>query len=141
MVDAQTLCLFPTFQMHKTLLIGRRTKKIPPTMSYKRVGDFREHLIKGERIKNKSSYLLTLIKPEAKKTQSSLGTQRGECLKGYCRKEPIPQTLPVLSFIYKLKPPSNNGKFCFGKNEIFHSFDVKKAVCDRTVLNGVANWK
>ncbi|MCA9464396.1 MAG: hypothetical protein KC643_02980 [Nitrospira sp.] len=36
-------------------------------MSYKRVGDLRERLIKGERIKSKASYLLTLRKLEAKK--------------------------------------------------------------------------
>ena len=33
---------------------------------YERVGDLREQLIKGKKINNKSSYLLTLIKLEAK---------------------------------------------------------------------------
>ena len=37
-----------------------------PAMSYKRVGDLREQLIKGEKINNKGSYLATLIQLEAK---------------------------------------------------------------------------
>ncbi|MCA9456992.1 MAG: hypothetical protein KC587_10035 [Nitrospira sp.] len=40
-------------------------------MSCKRVGDLRKQLIKGEKINNKSSYLLTLMKLEAKKRQLS----------------------------------------------------------------------
>ncbi|MDR4483995.1 MAG: hypothetical protein R3B95_12410 [Nitrospirales bacterium] len=52
--------------MHKKLLIRRRTE-FPSARSCKRVGDLRERLLKGERIKNKGSYLLTLIKLEAKK--------------------------------------------------------------------------
>jgi hypothetical protein len=41
--------------------------EIPPAMLHERVGDLREQLIKGEKIKNKSSYLPTLMKLEAKK--------------------------------------------------------------------------
>jgi hypothetical protein len=33
---------------------------------YKALGDLRERLLKGERIKNKGRYLLTLMKLEAK---------------------------------------------------------------------------
>jgi len=43
---------------------------------YKALGDIQERLLKGERINNKSSFLPTLIKLEAKKTQPSLGAER-----------------------------------------------------------------
>ena len=40
---------------------------LPRSVVYKALGDLREGLLKGEKIKNKCSYLLTLMKLEAKK--------------------------------------------------------------------------
>ena len=42
-------------------------RDLPRSVIYKALGDIRERLIKGEKIKNKGSYLLTLMKLEAKK--------------------------------------------------------------------------
>ena len=42
-------------------------RDLPGSVVYKALGDLRERLLKGERIKNKGSYLLTLMKLEAKK--------------------------------------------------------------------------
>ena len=46
-------------------------RDLPRSVVYKALGDLRERLIKGERIKNKGSYLLTLMKLEAKKHRLS----------------------------------------------------------------------
>ena len=42
-------------------------RDLPRSIIYKALGDIRERVIKGEKIKNKGSYLLTLMKLEAKK--------------------------------------------------------------------------
>ncbi|MDR4483147.1 MAG: hypothetical protein R3B95_07965 [Nitrospirales bacterium] len=42
-------------------------RDLPRSVVYKALGDIRERLLKGERIKNKGSYLVTLMKLEAKK--------------------------------------------------------------------------
>ena len=40
-------------------------RDLPRSVVYKALGDLRERLLKGERIKNKGRYLLTLMKLEA----------------------------------------------------------------------------
>jgi hypothetical protein len=52
----------------------------------------------------------------------------------------------VFSFPYKLEKPSKNDKSRLGNNGIFHFFEVKKVICDRTpkrlqgaVIKGMQN--
>jgi len=65
MVGDQTLFLSPLFRCTKHLGLGAG-QNFPRRVVYKRVGDLREQLIKGEKINNKGSYLLTLMQLEAK---------------------------------------------------------------------------
>jgi hypothetical protein len=44
----------------------------------------------------------------------------------------------VFSFPYELEKPSKNDTSRLGNNGIFHFFDVKKAICDRTIYEGTA---
>lgn len=46
-------------------------RDLPRNVVYKALGDLRERLLKGERIKNKGRYLLTLMRLEAKKRHLS----------------------------------------------------------------------